>query len=114
MAGVEPHAIHGREAGVPQPDDVVQQCGRMIVGIRKAEMVPALVEESLEENRRAERLRLRACQRVPSIGRGRASRRMLRLENVGHEQRAVGREPVGSGLIEILFLRVVEVMQRER
>ena len=88
MAGVEPHAIHGREAGVPQPDDVVQQCGRMIVGIRKAEMVPALVDETREQIGRADLVGLLLRERVPAIGSRSTGRRMLWVDQIRDEQRA--------------------------
>ena len=39
---------------------------------------------------------------------------MLRLDEIGDEQRAARRQPLGSGLVEILLLRVVQMMQRQR
>ena len=88
MARVEPHAVDRREAGVPQPDHMVQQRGRLIVRIGKPEVIPALVEEPLQEVRRVELLRLRARKRIPAVGGERTRCGVKRLENVGDEERA--------------------------
>jgi len=54
----QPAAVDGGKPRVTQPDKMVKQRRRMIGVVWKAEMVPARVDETLKEFRRAERVRL--------------------------------------------------------
>ena len=70
---------------------MMKQRRRLIGRVRKAEMVPALVDEAL---RRAPARRApSACclaSRIPLIGGQAASRGMLRVDEIGDQQRAAG------------------------
>jgi hypothetical protein len=88
MTGAQPTTVDCRKPRVPQPDKMVKQGGGMIRFVWKTEVVPARVDETLEELRRAQRTGLLLRLRVPLIG-GKATRRgMLRINQVGDEHRS--------------------------
>ena len=93
---------------------MMQQRRRLILRVGKAEVIPPLVEEPLKQVGRSERVGLRARERVPAIGRHRPGRGMLRLDEIGDEQGAARREPIGRRLVDLLLLRVVEMVQAQR
>ena len=108
-------AVDRGKAGVAQPDQVMQQRGRLIRRIRKTEMIPALVDE------RARTARARRARR-PALARARPSDRRRARRAAGCcgstrsaiEQRAARRQPIGRRLVEILLLRVVQMVQTQR
>jgi hypothetical protein len=65
---MQPAAIHRRKPGVPQPDQLMKQRGRMFVVIREAEIIPARVHKLPEPILGARCFGLRTCLRIPLIG----------------------------------------------
>ena len=91
-------AVHRGEPRVAQPHQVMHQRRRLIGRVGKAEVIPVLVEKALVECRSAQRLGLLPREGIPAIGRRVARRRMLRLDEIGDEQRAARRHPLGAAL----------------
>ena len=93
---------------------MVEERRRAIPGIGKPVVVPPALDEGGKLFRRPCGVGLRSGAGVPAVGGHPASRRVSGLDEVGDQQRASRRQPLRDRLVQVLLLRIIEVMQAQR